>query len=320
MNATLDSAGEAPRSAAPASLAPAGVLLMLVRRELWENRALWIAPLAVAAVLALGALFGHVGWDVDRERNMHGLDGVLGPAQQMALATIVQWGLSVPLYLVMVCCVAYYLTDCLYAERKDRSILFWKSLPVSDGYTVLSKLLVAVVVVPVAVFVLALVFHLLFSVIVALRVALGSVPHVLTWDTREWLRTEAAMLSTLVLAMLWYAPAAAYLLLVSAWARRSPLLWASLPLLLAPLLERIALGTHYIGGFIRYRTFGIWGTLALSHGHIVGHFDDLRPVGTLLDTLHWGAAFTDADLWLGVLAAAALAYAATRIRRYRDDT
>jgi ABC-2 type transport system permease protein len=309
----------APGSAAPPSVKPLpATLLTLIRREFWENRALWLAPLAVAALLVLAALLGHYRFNFGDDRDLPG--GVLNPEQRVAVFTIVQWGLSVPLYVVMLCCVTYYLTECLYVERRDRSILFWKSLPVSDGLTVLAKMLVALVVVPFGVFALAIAAHLAFTAILDARVALGTAPAVLSWSTLEWLRTEAAMLATLTLAVLWYAPVAGYLLLVSAWARRSPLLWSSLPLLLAPLLERIAFGTHYVLGFIRYRSLGIWGTLALGHGHIFGHFSDLRPVGSLLETLRWGAAFADRDLWLGVIAAAAMAWGAARIRRYRDET
>jgi ABC-2 type transport system permease protein len=312
-----DAAGDTARSAAAHVATTSGhTLLTLVRRELWEHRALWICPLVVAVLLALSAVIGQVHLDLDEVAQ------IATEHQRVALFTIVQWALSVPLYLMMLIVLSFYLLDCLYAERKDRSILFWKSLPVSDGLTVVSKLLVALVVVPLGVFALALLVHLVFSAILAMRVAAGNLPAVLSWNTFEWFRTEIAMLATLVLAVAWYAPVAAYLLLVSAWARRSPFLWSCLPPVLAPILERIAFGTYYLAHFIRYRSVGIWQTLALGqgHGHVIRRFADLRPVGTVLDTLNYRGAFTDIDLWLGLAFTAALAYAAIRIRRYRDDT
>jgi ABC-2 type transport system permease protein len=304
---------------APTAASPAGTgrtLLTLVRREFWEHRALWIAPLAVAVLLALCAIPAHVNVDLS---DPNGGLGRFFDQQKVALFTIVQWALSVPLYIVMLIVLSFYLLDCLYAERKDRSILFWKSLPVSDGLTVASKLLVALVIVPLLVFALALVAHLVFSVIWAARVALGNAPAVLSWDTLAWAKLEIAMLLGLVLAVLWYAPFAAYLLLVSAWARRNAFLWAALPPVLAPLLERLAFGTHFLGQLIRYRFNGIWQTLALGHP-IISHHVRLHSLGALLGELNFRAAFTDIDLWLGVAVTAALVVAAARIRRYRDDT
>jgi ABC-2 type transport system permease protein len=224
------------------------------------------------------------------------------------------------LYIVLLFLVSYYTLDCLFAERKDRSILFWKSLPVSDALTVVSKLLVALVIAPLLVFVLAMLTQLVFNAILSARIAAGNLPAVIEWSGLEWLRTEAVMLLILGLAVLWYAPFAAALMLVSAWARRTPFLWSSLPPLLAPILERIALGTHHLWDFYRYRTYGIWRVLTDGYRFRIITHHDVQPVGTLLTDLRFGAAYADADLWLGVLAAAAILYVAVRIRRYRDDS
>jgi len=170
------------------------------------------------------------------------------------------------------------------------------------------------------VFALSLVTGLVFLAIVSVRTAAGSIPPVISWSTVEWLRTELALILLQLIAALWYAPLVAYLLLVSAWAKRSPFLWATLPWVVAPMLERIAFGTHYLWRFIGYRMNGIWQTLALGQTHIFSHHHGVRSVGTLLDDLDFRSAFTDMDLWLGVAAAAALVFATVRIRRYRDDS
>jgi ABC-2 type transport system permease protein len=170
-------------------------------------------------------------------------------------------------------------------------------------------------VVPLGVFVLALVSNLVFAGVLAARL-----PGVLSWSTLEWLRTEVVLLLSVILAVLWYAPIAAAMLLVSAWARRSPILWVSLVPVMAPILERVGLGTHYLWNFETYRLFGIWHKLQAGHEHLFGSAKDLRPVGAVLDTFNIRGTFTDIDLWVGVIAAIAMAYAAARIRRYRDDT
>jgi ABC-2 type transport system permease protein len=308
-----------PPVAVPAGAGVTEVLLMLVRREFWEHRALWIAPLVTAGLLALSVIFAHVRTSSSDEAA--GLAQLLTPQDKLGLFSLVQWGVSVPLYLVMVICVSFYLLDCLYAERKDRSILFWKSLPVSDGLTVVSKLLTALLIVPLGVFVLAIATHFVCVVLWEARVAAGNVPAVMTWDTLSWLRLEAAMLGTLLLSALWYAPVAAYLLLVSAWARRNPFLWATLPVVVAPLLEWYTFRTRFVSHLINYRLLGVGGILIPSHD--ANAFKEAwhhRSLGAVLDQLHIGAAFSDIDLWLGAAVAAALVFAAVRIRRYRDDT
>jgi ABC-2 type transport system permease protein len=310
---TRDVAGEGAASAAPPPARELGrTLLTLVRRELWEHRALWIAPSVVAALMLIGALVAAVEYrppaaDFSDHDTPEG----------MTMYAVMQSFVSTPLSVVTLTILVFYLLDCLYAERKDRSILFWKSLPVSDGLTVVSKLMVALVIVPLGVFALGLLLSLLCTGIWQLDAALGRVPPIPGWDMGGWLKAELALLLCLLIAALWYAPFAAYLLVVSAWARRSPFLWMLLPPMAAQILERVAFGTHYLAGFIGYRLSGIWPKLFANM-----HFGHGRAfaLASALDRLHLGAALTDRDLWLGVVMAAALAFAATRIRRYRDDT
>jgi len=135
-------AGDAARESTPGErIGAGGTLAMLVRRELWEHRALWIAPLIVAALMVVSAFVASVKFRLTHA-DMHD-EGSEG----MTMFSVMQGAVSMPLSLVTLIVLSFYLLDCLYAERKDRSILFWKSLPVSDNLTVLSKLLVALLVV-----------------------------------------------------------------------------------------------------------------------------------------------------------------------------
>jgi ABC-2 type transport system permease protein len=286
-------------------------LVTLLRREFWEHPALWRVPLIVASLLTLTTVFSvRLGINVN-DTHLSEVDA----SARVMLLNVSQELWAILIYLVAGIVITLYVLDCLYAERKDRSILFWKSLPVSDGLTVLAKFLVAAVVVPLGVFVLATASHLLALAIWKLRVAAGGAPDVIAWDTLAWLRGELVIFLCLILSSLWYAPLIAAAILLSAWAKRSPLLWATLPLVLLPIFEYIVFRTGYIWSFIRYREYGIWYVLTTRNG---------RPIidehARLLNDLNWSAAFTNVNLWLGVLAAAALLYAAARIRRYRDDT
>ena len=304
MNA--DAATAAPLPALTRRAGPLDTVVALVRRELWEHRSLWICALVVEGLLAVSLLIGRINMDLP--------ESVLTAQQRVSLFTIVQWALAQPLFLVAAIVVGFYLLDCLYAERKDRSILFWKSLPVSDELTVGSKLLVALVVVPLGMFLLATAANLVFAGILALRI-----PGALSWSSYEWLRTELVLLLEVILGVLWYSPIAAALLLFSAWIPRNPILWASLVPVVAPIIERVALGTHYIWDFERYRMNGIWHKLIMGPD-LFKNFHNLPPVGLVLDTLNYRGVLTDVDLWLGVAAALALTYAAARVRRYRGES
>ncbi|MFL6604350.1 MAG: hypothetical protein ACJ8R9_23865 [Steroidobacteraceae bacterium] len=322
-DANLSSADPSVALAPPVSTAAQQstfkTLLVLIRREFWEHRALWITPLIVGGLLVLTAFPIHIG---NMAFGAH--EGEFGSADnRLGMFTLMLWGQTVPQYLVMVIVLSFYLMDCLYQERKDRSILFWKSLPVSDASTVISKLLVAVVVVPLGVYLTAMVCGILFQIIWAARTAHGSLPNIaVAWDTVAWLKVQGLMLYGLLVSMLWYAPMAAFLLLVSAWARRNVFLWATLPPLIAIIIERAAFGTRYTQGLLEYRSWsGIWDALltkpigpeSIGHGRVYS-------LAALFDNVSMSRAFLNIDLWLGLAVAAVLVFAAIRIRRYRDDT
>jgi ABC-2 type transport system permease protein len=180
---------------------------------------------------------------------------------------------------------------------------------------VLSKVLVALVVVPVGVFLLTLVTDLVVALVVAVSVNGGAQ----FWDTGTWIKLRAAMIPGLAIVLLWYAPIAGYLILVSTWARRNLYLWAALPPFLLILIENRAFGTHYVTTYLMYRLTGVWkhfGTgVSLSAWH-----NGVPPIGPLLESVGATQAFTDIDLWAGLIVAGLLIFAGIRIRRFRDDT
>src|SRR5262249_36641340 len=131
------------------------ILLTLVRRELWEHRTLWAVPLGLSVLIFLSALLTHFTVDGRSMRfepfpwsSPAAVELTDNRSVGVAMLTLWEWAMSIPLFVAVTIVVYFYLLQCLFDERKDRSILFWKSLPVSDGTTVASKLLVALVVVP----------------------------------------------------------------------------------------------------------------------------------------------------------------------------
>jgi ABC-2 type transport system permease protein len=289
-------------------------MLMLIRREFWEHRALWIAPLVVAACVLLGALLGGVN------------SGEMVPAtvaDRHALFGLAIWSFGLPLFITLSIVLWFYATDCLYADRKDRSVLFWKSLPVSDTETVLSKFLVAAVAAPLFFFAVMVVMSVCVVAIWSLRALAGWVP-VFWFDAATWLRVEWLSLLWVITGTLWFAPLTAYLMLVSAWARRNVSLWVLIPPLLLMLVELLALHTHYLWNVLKYRlaahgaqmigAMGLVGDMAGQHRPgqqsfaqlVFGHLDPTPLLGNV-------------DLWLGLVVAAGLLYATIRVRRSREE-
>ena len=295
---------------------------ILIRRELWEHRALWIAPLAVSAVIVLVLLLvGHTSVGYENPA----FSGNIFEASIVAM--------SVPLYVTAGILGVSYFLDCLYADRRDRSVLFWKSLPVSDTTTVLVKFTVGLVLLPLATYLLAALTGLLVEIVTQLRFS-GSATQAAPppWVLSEWLRVQGLLLYGLVAALLWYAPYAAYLMLVSAWARRSVYAWAFIPPVLIALLEHLLLGTNFFGGVVT-RGFGEIMRLAFNLGHEINvsigsvfappeHGGHGYP-GAHMQLTHPpapGVLLHSPTLWVGLLSAALMLWIAIRLRRYRDES
>jgi ABC-2 type transport system permease protein len=302
-------------------------LQIQVQREFWEHRGLWIVPLTIAAVmLGAAAVFGHIQFDFNSPANHY--DGPIPPP----LVELVALGWAVPFYLAAAIQASAYLIDCLYAERRDRSILFWRSMPVSDARAVLVKLLVGLVLVPLGAFLVAAVTSLAGSAILVLRnhhIVINGQRIAQLWDTLAWLRMQAIIFYGLVAAMLWYAPFAAYLMLVSVWARRSPYVWASVPPLLLIILEHMIFGTNYLGrvfagGFhellhlaLRLDEHGDFALGAMANTPDGSDVENLRFSMQMLTPLNLLASVR---LWCGLLATGAMLALTIRLRRYRDDS
>jgi ABC-2 type transport system permease protein len=199
-----------------------------------------------------------------------------------------------------------YAIDALYGERRDRSILFWKSLPVSDLTTVLSKFTIPIIVVPMISFAITLLTQfamlLLSSVIL---ISSGSGIGVV-WTGTPFLSDSSALFyHLLTIHGLWYAPIYAWLLLISAWAPRLPFLWAVLPPFVIGGLEKITFGTSHFLDLLKYRALGTNGAMTPEH----------HPrLASALIPHHF---FSTPGLWSGLVVAAALLYLTMRVRRYR---
>src|SRR5690606_3193526 len=199
---------------------------LLVRRELWEHKALWLAPLVVGALMVILPMFGNFRAGPGFEINTSTPD--IPPEMRRYAGQLLMAGLAAVLGVVSCLVTVVYLLDCLFAERKDRSILFWKSLPVSDAETVLSKLALALIIVPLLTLVVAFLAYVLLSGLLFLRYE-HLRPAMEQISLAQGLLTLGQLASKWLFVLLWYAPVAAYLMLASVLAKRTPLVYAVLP-------------------------------------------------------------------------------------------
>jgi len=305
MNTESNVAREAldSQQAAPAVMSVTRPFYWSIRRELWENRWIYIAPLAVAAVFLFGFLVtaGH------HVRTQMRAALTVDPGKQRA-AILLPYEIAAGLIMVTVFILTvFYCLEALHSERRDRSILFWKSLPVSDITTVLSK---ATIPCALQLFAFALTFVTQFiMLLLSSAVLAGSGLSVATlWNQVAFYSTSLGLLYHLVTVhILWYAPIYGWLLLVSAWARRAPFLWAVLPPVAIIFLEKLVFDTTYFAALLQYRFSGpetpSFNRGSGSMGYMT-HFN----LGNFLAT---------PGLWMGLVVAAAFLFAAIRLRRHR---
>jgi ABC-2 type transport system permease protein len=293
-------------SSEPEAVRPTRPLYWSVRRELWENRSVYVAPLASAGVI----LFGFLISTITLPRRMQAL-AALEPARQRGPVHM-PYNVMAGLVLLTAFLVAvFYCLDALHGERKDRSILFWKSLPVSDLTTVISKAIVPLALLPLVVYAIVVAAQIVILTASTL-VLLGDRAGLATlWSNLKLIQLWVAILYALIAISLWHAPLYAWLLLVSAWAKRSAFLWAVLPPLGVTVFERIAFQTSYFGRWLGWRLVGWFQQAFVPH---VKGADPLDP----LDALTPGRLLATPGLWAGLIVAAIVLAAAVRIRRYRE--
>ena len=280
-----------------------------IRREVWENRYLYFVPAIVAIVAIVGYLVSAFhGEHAQKLRNIP----ALAPAKQVGAASL---GFSMAASVVLVSmwiAALFYALDALNAERRDRSILFWKSMPVSDLVTVASKAFVALVFAPVAAMVIAFAAQVLMFALSAIVLGAQGASPGLLWSRVPLGTMTLIMLYGVSIHALWFAPIYAWALLTSAWARRAAFLWAVVPFFAIYVIEMLATGRSAIAALLRYRVMG-----AMVEGFAVNA--GREPILSL-SQLDPAKFFSSPNLWIGLAFAAACLAGAVRLRRYREPT
>ena len=276
---------------------------ILVKREFWEHRNTFvILPAIVAAFMVfimvsmfvaadIGGLNAHVAVDLDSESEVYefnsdelAMDDAIGimfsklpdmsEGERISGLDRAFLGLAIPFYLILSLVVFFYLVGSLYEDRKDRSILFWKSLPVSDFSTVCVKVFTALIAVP-AVYFVCIAMVQLALLIVATVAAIGH--DVAIWDhlvapsdmIGRWIR----MIGFILVDAIWSLPFYGWVILVSSFATTVPLAWIlGIPIAIS-IIEMIFTSNNTIVGW--------W----FNHAKPVNVFKD-GHLGSVTDLVH----------------------------------
>lgn len=275
-----------------------------VRRELLEYRSIYMAPLVVGAL-------GLIGFWLSIFRlpaQLRGAPGIQVDVHSTIEAPYVMVALL--LMIVDIVVAVFYSVDALYGERRDRSVLFWKSMPVSDLTTVLAKTSIPILVLPVITSAVTIAVQFMMSVSNSAVLAASGMNPALPWIHVPFFKTAGINLYHLVVFHgIWYAPFYAWFLLVSAWSKRAPFLWAVIPPVAVVLVEKIAFRTSHFGKLLLERFGG-------------GSQDNGTPGGMSMDMLtpHHAVHFLfSPGMWLGLVFVAACLFGAVRLRRMRAE-
>jgi ABC-2 type transport system permease protein len=269
-----------------------------VRRELWEYRSLYLAPLIVAVIAFAGFMVATLGRGLAtpdlalRRKILEGpFDFVSGVIMAVAFAVGI-----------------FYCVDAMQGERRDRSILFWKSLPVSDTTTVLAKLSIPLVFVPLYSFAVVLVTQVLMMLLSSVVLVGSGLSAAGMWKP-FWMDMAMLLYHLLTIHVLWHAPLYSWLLLISASVRRMPIVWAVLPPFMIFALERLLFSTRH---FLDELTYRLAGPTELDYSpsadNLMANVSHFNP-GSFLAT---------PGLWTGLVFATICIAGTVRIRRYRQ--
>jgi ABC-2 type transport system permease protein len=314
----------------------------LLKREYWEHKGgfFW-APAVVSGVIALFTIgsmlitmiFGSKnGFNINNNHGMN-LQDMLGQISEPdkiefanSLATAYP-AIAMPLLIVMTFVIFFYCLGNLFDDRKDRSILFWKSLPISDQNTVISKALTALVVAPVIsiTFAMALSLFLLFSLLIAAAI-MGVNLFGLVLGNGHFYLVFIQIVSFIPIYALWALPTVGYLMFVSAWAKTKPFLWAvGVPVMGGVIISWM--NAIFSAGFDLSKYWQVIvgrGLGSILPGSWLAHMSEEKmsahsenAMSALLSNTY--QLLGTADLWIGVIIGLAFLFAAVKMRRYRDE-
>ncbi|MGA7439652.1 MAG: hypothetical protein WBW32_16145 [Luteibacter sp.] len=316
----------------------------LVKREFWEHKGGFVTAPIVAGIVALvlnimllitaevlGRRWAGVGKGDSFHTNFDRAFDADNLVQAGAVLDMTLYGVTFLILGVMAIVVFFYCLGALYDDRRDRSILFWKSLPLSDTNTVLSKAASAVIVAPAIAVVTGVVAGLLLMIVVSIFATFHGVPAWRLLMEAHPFQVVFTLLLLLPLYALWALPTLGWLMLCSAWARSKPFLWAiALPVGAGIVVSWFGLmglfnrgsswfWTNVVGRVLGGLVPGGWVGQTTSPLVLPGHDDPAAVLQSLNLAYHYSA-LANPSTWIGAVAGVAMIAAAIWFRRWRDDS
>jgi len=312
-------------------------LAALIQREYWENRgAFRTTPLVIGGIYIVGmlmAIFTTLHFDNDLYTFKEAVRLLASQPEDLRATVFYNAALFSPwlFSLVLSIVVFFYLLGSMYDDRKDRSILFWKSLPASDLLTVASKLLTAMFLAPLIFFAVFVVTHVAMAVIGSIMVlSVGENPWTLFFSVFNPFKAWAFVLLSHLAMAFWALPLYGWLMFVSSWAPRIPLLFAVLPPVVFAVLQ---IWIKFLRTFtFKDNLFGVIGhwfansPLIMSADEhdgeftaglgipVTSDFDHAVTVGNIFDRLF------STDMLIGLVVAAAFLAGALWMRHRATDS
>lgn len=300
----------------------------LVKRELLDGKNGYLrVPVILAgvtvALLVLSSPFGNTfhieGLENQGITNLGEAAAALEqkePEQHPAAITLGYWAMSGLTWMALPFVVFFSLLGSLYEERRDRSILFWKSMPVADWQEVAAKLFVPIVIAPLIFLAVTIAAQLLIAMFLSLVVAAQGGPGLVLWPLAYMVSSWFAMISMYFIHAFWLLPLLAWVLLVSAYANRMPFLWAVLIPVVLIVSEEIFLNTHVLGNWVGTHMGG-WLEGAFHGNHREFHSPDevVRYLlgGPQRDALVYS--LTSLQFWAGLIVSGGIIYATIEKRK-----
>ena len=310
----------------------------LVKREFWEYKGMFLWAPVRLGLLMIVLLLGIMIYSGGRDMNFHFHDFHDAPQLVEHKAEVVTAiannyiAASIPIFMMLSALVFFYCLGAMFEERRDRSILFWKSLPVSDTATVMSKVTLALVVAPLISIAVGIVTSFVMLMIVSIVMAFQGMNFLgALFSNGDFYLTPLRLIGMWPVYVLWAIPTVGWLLMVSAWARSKVFLWAvGMPVLaliivkMADYVFKLNINMDWVSHNIFTRVLGglfpgIWLTSKDATRIVnMSQFQHGSDMGVTF-TNAW-MSLTDVGMWGGVVAGVLMIFAAIKLRRWRDES
>ncbi len=303
--------------------------IALVKREILDGKNGYIrvpailAAITIVLVVLSASGLGELNLVEDFDRHeIENIGDALAMAKERegaelpAAVTVGYWMLSVLTWMAFPFVIFFSLLGSLYEERRDRSILFWKSMPVDDWQEVLVKLFTTVLIAPLIFLAVTIAAQLIIAFFLSIVVLFQGGPVMSLWPLGLMISSWFSAIGHYVIWALWALPALAWVLFVSAYASRLPFMWAVLVPIVIIAAEGMFFETYEVARWIAIQ-LGAWQDFAFQgvHPNIEGPRDVL---GLVFGRAQWEAftySVTSGRFWFGLVIAAGFVFGAIELRK-----